>query len=167
MDKKVKSKREKLYIIRDSNRKIFALSESKREVENFFIQNNYQNANFTITIVTDSNVFNSVALSHYDLFITEFYNDFYVRYTDMKPIMDMIYSEEESIRKTIETLTRLSNDRRVIKTSIMNSMYDVSKYLSKHIKDIVDVYGIISTYYNTPSIMDNYREYEKYLTILC
>ena len=148
-----------LLIIRDDKGKIFAISESLYDTQAFYIQNNYYCKGYTITKVTDTNRATKLAIMYYELFIEYFYDNYYIRQIDMKPIMDMIYESKKNISTTIDTLEHLSDV--VLKNSVIKSMLHVKSYLDSHLMECIDIRGIIESYYETDTIRQCYEEYSE------
>ena len=131
--------------------KIVAISESRKDMRIFYLQNGYTKRDHIIKIVESEKFINKILVKHDDLYLIDYYN-FIIREKDKRPLDEILYMNIQLIESTLDNLKYI-NQECILKPKHHNLISNVISILkSKKKKDniikFINIANIISDYYN-------------------
>lgn len=149
----------KLYAIVDKQKnKIIAISEYKKACEEFFIQNNYINGEYSIIKLTDDKKINSLLIVLDDLYLEEFYG-YIIRRKDRLNLFYILERYEKMIVETHDNILDIisSHDLDKYEYGSLVKASDVLKNLYE--EDKLNKFKILRDYYNIPNLSKLLEEF--------
>lgn len=156
----------KLYILwSNKNKKIFAISETKKDITLFFLQNGYNKKDYSIYKITQQKIINKILITKNDLYLIDYYN-FMIRECDKNSLDEIIYSQTKLIKNTIENLESINLEYIMepkYHTILSKTIQILRNKKKKHnILKFINISEIIHGYYNNHYFRNIVNELEQW-----
>lgn len=154
-----------LYVLK-YRKKIIAISEYKKDMKLFILQNNFTSDNgYGLYKEKDQKSINKLLIVYDENYLTE-YENYILRYKDIPVIEDLIYREYSELERTLEHLIHISKNYNIsskeVKT-INKTISILNKDSYDEINKMIDVGAIISDYVGSPSLQNLFEGLTYYL----
>lgn len=145
------------YIVDNITDKVIAISEFKRDVCQFFIQNNYDYKNYSIYNTTKNKKCNDLLRDYYDLYLLG-YNDYIIRNKDYQVLTDIIDESRYKMKRAIKDLSYIMDMSNLTKKE-KKAFKKVIKTLDENkkkrmVENFLNINEFIEDYYNIPSLQE-------------
>lgn len=155
----------KLFILWSiKKKKIFAISEYKKDIQLFFLQNGYTKSDYIIHTLTNEKLINKILVTKNELYLIDYYN-FVIREKDKTPLDEIIYSNIKLVEDTMSNIDYI-NSEYIIEPKyhkLFSKIYKILKNkIRKHnILKFINISNIISDYYKNTYFRDVVNEFNK------